>query len=289
MIARHPGSDEWTDVSTTSETLDGRVALVTGGASGIGLAIARELAARGAQVAIVDLDGSAAGTGAAELDGAVGLQWDVSDAAACEALAADVRRELGPVDRWRYLIDVMLIGPFVLTRAVLPDMHARRWGRIVNLGSIHSLIASPNKSAYIAAKHGLLGLTRATALEAGLHGVTVNAICPGWVRTPLVERQIADLAATEGIAVDEVTDRVVLGPAAVRRLIEPEEVARYAAFLCSDDAASITGSAQVIDGAGPPDRCGPMEVVEEANGRASNSERGAASMDLRHDESRPGS
>ena len=231
MIARHPGSDERTDVSTTSETLDGRVAVVTGGASGIGRAIARELAARGAQVAVVDLDGSAAGTVAAGLAGAVGLQCDVSDPAACEALAADVRRELGPVDilvndaglqhvspiksfpvdRWRYLIDVMLIGPFVLTRAVLPDMYARRWGRIVNLGSIHSLIASPNKSAYVAAKHGLLGLTRATALEAGPHGVTVNAICPGWVRTPLVERQIADLAATEGIAVDEVTDRVVLG------------------------------------------------------------------------------
>src|SRR5258706_7191820 len=268
MIAAHPGSDERTDVSTTSETLDGRVALVTGGAWGIGVAIARELATRGARVAVVDLDGSAAGTVAAELDGAVALQCDVSDAAACEALVAAVRRELGPVDilvndaglqhvsrietfpldRWRYLIDVMLIGPFVLTRAVLPDMYARRWGRIVNLGSIHSLIASPNKSAYIAAKHGLLGLTRATALEAGPHGVTVNAICPGWVRTPLVEHQIADLAATEGIAVDEVTDRVVLGPAAVRPLIEPEEVARYAAFLCSNDAASITGGAQLIDG-----------------------------------------
>jgi 3-hydroxybutyrate dehydrogenase len=255
-------------VTTTSETLDGRVALVTGGASGIGRAIARELAGRGARVAIVDLDGSAAEAVAAELAGAVGLRCDVSDPAACEAIVAHVRRDLGPVDilvndaglqhlspietfpvdRWRYLIEVMLIAPFVLTRAVLPDMYARRWGRIINLGSIHSLVASTNKSAYVAAKHGLLGLTRATALEAGPHGVTVNAICPAFVRTPLVERQVADLAAAEGILVAEVTERIMLAPAAVRRLIEPDEVARYAAFLCSDDAASITGGAQVIDG-----------------------------------------
>lgn len=255
-------------MSKEAEPLDGRVALVTGGASGIGRAIARELAWRGARVAVVDLDEEAALTVAADLAGGLGLRCDVSDAAACEAVVGDVRRELGPVDilvndaglqhvspietfpvdRWRYLIEVMLIAPFVLTRAVLPDMYARGWGRIVNLGSIHSLVASPNKSAYTAAKHGLLGLTRATALEAGPHGVTVNAICPAFARTPLVERQIADLAANEGIPMDQVIERVMLGPAAVRRLIEPEEIARYAAFLCSDDAASITGSAQVIDG-----------------------------------------
>ena len=255
-------------MATTERTLDGRVALVTGGASGIGRAIASELTLRGARVAIVDLDGDAAAAVAATLAGAVGRRCDVSDPAACEAIVADVREAIGPVDilvndaglqhvapiesfpieRWRYLIDVMLIAPFVLTRAVLPGMYERGWGRIVNMGSIHSLIASPNKSAYTAAKHGILGLTRATALEAGPHGVTVNAICPAFVRTPLVERQMADLAATEGIALEDVVDRVMLAPAAVRRLIEPEEVARYAAFLCSDDAASITGSAQVIDG-----------------------------------------
>ena len=156
--------------------------------------------------------------------------------------------ETFPIERWRYLIDVMLVAPFVLTRAVLPGMRARGWGRIINMGSIHSLIASPNKSAYTAAKHGILGLTRATALEAGPDGITVNAICPAFVRTPLVERQLVDLASTEGIAPEDVVERVMLAPAAVRRLIEPEEIARYAAFLCSDDAASITGSAQVIDG-----------------------------------------
>jgi len=255
-------------VTTTEDGLGGRVALVTGGASGIGRAIAGEFAARGARVAVVDLDEEAAARVAAALAGAIAVRCDVSDPAACETAVATVRRDLGqvdilvndaglqhvspietfPVERWRYLIDVMLVAPFVLTRAVLPDMYAHGWGRIVNLGSIHSLIASPNKSAYIAAKHGLLGLTRATAVEAGPHGVTVNAICPAFVRTPLVERQMADLAATEGIPLDQVTERVMLAPAAVRRLIEPAEVARYAAFLCSDAAASITGSAQVIDG-----------------------------------------
>ena len=248
--------------------LDGRVALVTGGASGIGRAIARELASRGARIAVVDLDGEAATAVAAELADGLALRCDVADPAACEAAVARVGDELGPVDilvndaglqhvspiatfpieRWRYLIDVMLVAPFVLTRAVLPGMTARGWGRIINMGSIHSLVASPNKSAYTAAKHGILGLTRATALEVGAHGVTVNAICPAFVRTPLVERQMADLAATEGVALEDVVERVMLAPAAVRRLIEPEEVARYAAFLCSDDAASITGSAQVIDG-----------------------------------------
>lgn len=252
----------------TSVALDGRVALVTGGASGIGRAIAQELAARGARVAVVDLDGSAAVAVAAELDGGLGLRCDVSDPLASQAVVDEVRRQLGavdilvndaglqhvspiesfPVDRWRYLIEVMLIAPFVLTRAVLPDMYARRWGRIINLGSVHSLVASPNKSAYVAAKHGLLGLTRATALEAGPYGVTVNAICPAFVRTPLVERQLADLAATEEIAEADVIDRIMLAPAAIRRLVEPVEVARYAAFLCSEDAASITGGAQVIDG-----------------------------------------
>ena len=248
--------------------LEGRVALVTGGASGIGRAIALEFATRGARVAVVDLDGEAAAAVASVLPGALGLVCDVSDTDACESVVRKVHETLGsvdilvnnaglqhvspieafPIERWRYLIDVMLVAPFVLTRAVLPDMRAHGWGRIINMGSIHSLIASPNKSAYTAAKHGILGLTRATALEAGPHGITVNAICPAFVRTPLVERQLADLASTEGMAIEDVVERVMLEPAAVRRLIEPEEIARYAAFLCSDDAASITGSAQVIDG-----------------------------------------
>jgi 3-hydroxybutyrate dehydrogenase len=249
-------------------TLSGRVALVTGGASGIGRAITIELAARGARVAVADLDEAAASAVAAGCPGAIARACDVADPAASVRLVDDVRRELGqidilvnnaglqhiapieafPVDRWTYLVQVMLVAPFVLTRAVLPGMYGQGWGRIVNIASIHALVASPNKSAYVAAKHGLLGLTRATALEAGPRGVTANAICPAYVRTPMVERQVADLAAAEGLTIPETIEKVMLAPTAIRRLIEPAEVARYAAFLCSDDAASITGTAQVIDG-----------------------------------------
>ena len=256
------------DEKPKAGSLSGRVALVTGAASGIGRAIALELTACGARVAVADLDAAGAAGVAAGCPGAIARGCDVADPEACGRLVDEVRHELGrvdilvnnaglqhvspieafPVDRWAHLIRVMLVGPFVLTRAVLPDMYGQGWGRIINIASIHALVASANKSAYVAAKHGLLGLTRATALEAGPHGVTANAICPAYVRTPLVERQVADLAATEGLAIPETIETVMLAPAAIRRLIEPVEVARYAAFLCSDDAASITGAAQVIDG-----------------------------------------
>jgi 3-hydroxybutyrate dehydrogenase len=255
-------------VGPEASRLDGRVALVTGGASGIGRAIAIELAARGARVAVADLDVAGASAVADASPGAIAFGCDVADPASCERLVGEVSGAMGrvdilvnnaglqhvapieafPIDRWTHLISVMLVGPFVLTRAVLPGLYAQGWGRIVNIASIHALVASPNKSAYVAAKHGLLGLTRTTALEAGPHGVTANAICPAYVRTPLVERQVADVAAAQGLPVAETIDRVMLAPAAIRRLIEPGEVARYAAFLCSDDAASITGTAQVIDG-----------------------------------------
>jgi 3-hydroxybutyrate dehydrogenase len=248
--------------------LGGRVALVTGGASGIGLAIARALAADGASVVVVDIDGERAFTAASSIPGAVHRLTDVSDADACRQVVRSTIGELGrldilvnnagfqhvapvvdfPEERWIQLISTMLIGPFVLTRAALPGMIERRWGRIINIGSIHSLVASPNKSAYVSAKHGLLGLTRAVSLEVGEHGVTCNLIAPGYVRTALVEGQIADQARTLEIPEDEVVERVMLGPSAVRRLIEPEEVAAYARFLCTGAAASITGAAQVIDG-----------------------------------------
>jgi len=126
-------------------------------------------------------------------------------------------------------------------------MIERVWGRIVNIGSIHSVVASPNKVAYIAAKHGLLGLTRAIALEAGAHGVTCNIVCPAYVRTPLVEAQIADQAAAAGIPEAEVVDRIMLAGAAIPRMLEADEVAAYVRFLCSDGAAGITGAVQMID------------------------------------------
>jgi 3-hydroxybutyrate dehydrogenase len=152
-----------------------------------------------------------------------------------------------PLERWDAMLAAMLTAPFVLSQAALPGMIARGWGRIVNIGSIHSVVASPNKVAYIAAKHGLLGLTRAVALEAGAHGVTCNAVCPSYVRTPLVEAQIADQATSAGIPEAEVLDRIMLAGAAIQRLLEPDEVAAYVRFLCSDAAAGITGTAQMLD------------------------------------------
>jgi 3-hydroxybutyrate dehydrogenase len=141
----------------------------------------------------------------------------------------------------------MLTAPFVLTQAALPAMIARGWGRIVNIGSIHSVVASPNKVAYVAAKHGLLGLTRAVAVEVGVHGVTCNAVCPAYVRTQLVTNQIADQSRSTGVPESEVLDRILLAGAAVPRLLEPDEVAAYVRFLCSDAAAGITGSAAMVD------------------------------------------
>ncbi len=152
-----------------------------------------------------------------------------------------------PEDRWDQLLAVMLTAPFLLTKAALPAMTAGGWGRIVNIGSIHSLVASPHKAAYVTAKHGLLGLTRVTALEAAEHGITANIVCPAFVRTALVESQIADLARAEGVSPADVERRVMLGPAAIKRLIEPDEVAELVGYLCSDAAGGITGSVFPID------------------------------------------
>lgn len=152
-----------------------------------------------------------------------------------------------PEERWEQMIQIMLVGAFRLTRHALPHMYATGWGRIVNVASIHGLVASPYKSAYIAAKHGLIGLTKAVALEAGGRGVTVNAICPSYVRTPLVESQVADQARATGISEERVIGEIMVAPAAIKRLLEPGEVAAYAAFLCSEAASGITGATQVID------------------------------------------
>jgi 3-hydroxybutyrate dehydrogenase len=245
----------------------GKVAVVTGAASGIGLAIARDLAARGARVTLADLERSDCAARTAELSGARFVPADLASSVDCARLIATTLEAEGRVDilvnnagiqhvapiiefpeaKWRQIIEIMLTAPFLLTKAALPGMYERGWGRIVNIASVHALRASAYKSAYVAAKHGLLGLTRVTALEGAPHGVTCNAICPSYVRTALVEKQIADQARVHGIPESEVVEKIMVAEAPIHRLLEPEEVAKYCAYLCSDDASGITGGAVTID------------------------------------------
>jgi 3-hydroxybutyrate dehydrogenase len=244
-----------------------KVALVTGAASGIGLAIARDLARTGVRVVLADVDGAAGQAAAAELPGSRFLRADLSDATASGRLVAATLAAEGHLDilvnnagiqhvapitefpeaKWRQIIEIMLTAPFLLTQAALPGMYQRGWGRIVNIASVHALRASAYKSAYVAAKHGLLGLTRVTALEGAPQGVTCNAVCPSYVRTALVEKQIADQARIHGIPESEVVEKIMVAEAPIHRLLEPAEVAAYVAYLCSDEASGITGAAQVID------------------------------------------
>ncbi|MGH3647053.1 MAG: 3-hydroxybutyrate dehydrogenase [Micromonosporaceae bacterium] len=240
--------------------LHGRVALVTGGGSGIGAACVRRLAAAGAKPLVVDLDADAAARVATECGGdPIGL--DLADLDAVDRLDADVDilvnnaglQHVAPVhefppERFSYLLRVMLEAPFRLIRHALPHMYARGFGRIVNVSSVHGLRASAYKSAYVAAKHGLEGLSKVVALEGGPHGVTSNCVNPGYVRTPLVEQQIAAQAATHGIAEQDVVEQIMLADAAIKRLIEPDEVAELVAYLCGPAASFLTGSSYVLDG-----------------------------------------
>jgi 3-hydroxybutyrate dehydrogenase len=240
--------------------LVGRRALITGGASGIGRACAVRLAEAGAAVVVVDRDAEAAKAVAAEVAGTA-VAVDLSDLDAVDALdlAVDILvNNAGlqhvaplhefPVDRFSYILRLMLEAPFRLVRGALPHMYERGWGRVVNISSIHGLRASPYKSAYVTAKHGLEGLSKVIALEGAEHGVTSNCVNPAYVRTPLVEGQIADQAKAHGLSEDQVIAQVMLAPAAVKRLIEPAEVAEAVAWLCSPSAASVTGTSLVMDG-----------------------------------------
>ncbi|MGF0316023.1 3-hydroxybutyrate dehydrogenase [Nocardia fluminea] len=240
--------------------LAGRKALVTGGASGIGAACARELAARGAEVTVADIDGVAAKALAHEIGGHA---WSV-DLLEVEALtelrlATDILvnnagvQSVSPIedfapDRFRTMQTLMVEAPFLLIRAALPHMYAQGFGRIVNISSVHGIRASPFKVAYVTAKHGLEGLSKVTALEGGPRGVTSNCVSPGYVRTPLVDKQIAEQAAAHGIPAQEVLEKVLLTESAIKRLIEPHEVAALVGWLVSDTAGMVTGSSYVMDG-----------------------------------------
>ncbi|MCP2322425.1 3-hydroxybutyrate dehydrogenase [Hamadaea flava] len=245
---------------TVGLDLSGKTALVTGAGSGIGRACARRLAAAGARVLVVDRDQDAAESVAAETGGA-SIVVDLADPAAPDAIPAEldvVVNNAGlqhvapladfPPDRFAYIEQVMLLAPFLVVRRALPHMYAQGWGRIVNISSVHGLRASPYKAAYVAAKHGLEGLSKVAALEGAPHGVTSNCINPAYVRTPLVEGQIADQARTHGIAEEQVISEIMLAKAAIKRLIEPDEVAELMAYLCTPAASFITGTSIAMDG-----------------------------------------
>jgi 3-hydroxybutyrate dehydrogenase len=237
--------------------LDGRTALVTGAASGIGEACARRLAAAGAEVTVLDLDRAGAERVAGEVGGRA-LVVDLGGPLELDVAADVLVNNAGlqhvapieefPPERFSLLLRVMLEAPFLLLRAVLPGMYERGWGRVVNISSVHGLRASPFKSAYVAAKHGLEGLSKVVALEGGPRGVTSNCICPAYVRTPLVEGQIADQARIHGLPEEEVVERVMLTEPAIKRLVEPEEVAELAVFLCSPAASFVNGASLTMDG-----------------------------------------
>ena len=243
-----------------------KIAIITGGASGIGLACAERLAADGMTVVIADMN-EKTGTEQAKRLGGDFVLADLSKRAGCRQLVDETLKKHGtvhvlvnnagyqhvspieefPEDQWEKMIALMLTAPFLLTRYSWPAMKKQKWGRVVNIASIHALIASPYKVAYIAAKHGVIGLTRTAALEGGEFGITANAICPAYVRTPLVDNQIADQAKANNMSPAEVIEKIMLAPAAVKRLIEPAEVAGFVSYLCSEGAGTITGAALTMD------------------------------------------
>ena len=248
--------------------LTGKVALVTGSTSGIGLGIARALSAQGARVMINGFGDAAEIARLCEELGAVHDGADMSDPAAIEAMAARCTAELGAPDilvnnagiqhvapvedfppaKWDAIIAINLSAVFHTTRLCLAAMRAKGWGRIINTASAHSLVASPNKSAYVAAKHGVAGFTKTIALEAARDGVTVNCISPGYVWTPLVENQIPDTMKARGLTREQVMNDVLLAAQPTKKFVTVEEVAALAVFLCGDGAASITGANLSMDG-----------------------------------------
>ena len=244
-----------------------KVAIVTGAASGIGLATAEMLTKEGAHVVMADVNASLLEMAAKKIE-ADAVAADLSRREGCRDLVDFTLNKYGkvdilvnvagiqnvasvedfPEDRWDFMISLMLTAPFLLTKYTWPSMKENGWGRVINLNSIHGLVASEFKSAYVSAKHGLMGLTKTAALEGGPYGITVNSICPAYVRTPLVDNQIEAQAQNHGISKEEVVSKIMLQKAAVKTLLEPETVANAVKFLCSESANNITGTAFTIDG-----------------------------------------
>lgn len=251
--------------------MKGKVAVVTGAAGGIGFAIAKSLASAGAHCVIADVDprqGDRALSELAAIDPSCAfVQTDVSNASDVRRLMNTAADKFGrldilvnnaglqhvasvvdfPEERWQYLIGVMLTGSFLCSKYALPHMIRQNWGRIINVASLHGKVASPFKAAYVSAKHGVLGLTKVIALEVAESHITCNAICPAYVRTPLVEKQVLEQARRHNISPDEVVQRIMTEPAAIHRLLDANEVASLALYLCSEEASGITGSALDID------------------------------------------
>jgi 3-hydroxybutyrate dehydrogenase len=254
--------------------LKDKVALVTGSTSGIGLAVARAFAREGASVVINGFgDASAIEKERAGIESEFGVKAiysgaDMSKGAEIAAMVEEAQNALGsvdilvnnagiqfvspieefPVDKWDQIIAINLSAAFHATRAAFPGMKAKKWGRIINTASAHALVASPFKSAYVAAKHGIAGLTKTVALEGAIFGITANAICPGYVWTPLVEKQIPDTMAARGLTREQVINDVLLDAQPTKEFVTVEEIAAYAVFLASDAAKSITGAILSIDG-----------------------------------------
>jgi 3-hydroxybutyrate dehydrogenase len=255
-------------------SLKGKVALVTGSTSGIGLGIARALAAEGADI-VLNGFGDAAAIEAirAKIAGESGVRViydgaDVSRAGPIAAMVARAQSELGgldvlvnnagiqhvapidafPAEKWDAIIAINLTSAFHAMHDAIPGMKARKWGRIINIASAHGLVGSAEKSAYVAAKHGIVGLTKVAGIELANDGITCNAICPGWVLTPLVQKQLDDRAAREGRAVDELTRDFLTDKQPMAAFSTPEQIGAMAVFLCSDAAKTITGTTMSVDG-----------------------------------------